>query len=316
MVYLNYGTWPSGLGRSHGVRETSRVRIPPSRMRLVELKCANCKQLVYRTAGRINEARKFGWLTYCSYKCQAKKHDKRSLVKCSNPKCHKNFLRALREIKRFKNSYCSHSCAATVINRKYPKRKKVFIKNKCGYCKNYFYKKGKYCSVSCKNRGQIIGKEEILKEITYFYKTNGRVPFKRELRYNAARNKFGSWNNAIQAAGLTPNPVMFAEKHIAKDGHRCDSLTEKIIDDWFTDNDISHKRSIVYPENSKFTCDFLVGKYFIEFFGLENEHKRYTEVVRKKRKLARKYRIDLIEIKPADIFPKNKLGDVLRFLPK
>jgi len=285
-------------------------------MRLTRLKCASCGSSVYRTRRRINEARKFGWLTYCSYKCQAKKHDKRRLVKCSNPKCRKKFLRALREIKRFKNSYCSHSCVAIVINSKFPKRKRVFIKNKCGYCKNDFYKKGKYCSVKCKHKGQVIGKWEILKEIADFYKTKGRVPFKRELRYNTARREFGSWNNAVQAAGLTPNPVMFAKKHTAKDGHKCDSLTEKIIDDWFTEKNIPHGRNSSYPENPKFTCDFMVRKYFIEFFGLENEHKRYTEVVREKRRLLRKHKINLIEIKPTDIFPKNQLDNKLSFLLK
>ena len=48
--------------------------------------------------------------------------------------------------------------------------------------------------------------------------------------YGKARYVFGTWNNAISAAGYKPNPVMFARHHIASDGHRCDSLAEKIIE--------------------------------------------------------------------------------------
>ena len=49
--------------------------------------------------------------------------------------------------------------------------------------------------------------------------------------YKTARYLFGSWNNAVKASGLKPNPVMFSEKQIANDDHVCDSLAEKIIDD-------------------------------------------------------------------------------------
>ena len=56
--------------------------------------------------------------------------------------------------------------------------------------------------------------------------------------YGEAREIFGSWNNAVEAAGFKPNPVLFAEKHTADDGHHCDSLAEKIIDDWLNSQKI------------------------------------------------------------------------------
>ena len=159
--------------------------------------------------------------------------------------------------------------------------------------------------------------KDIIAKIKRFYADNGRIPFKMELEhYNVARNKFGTWNNAIIASGFKPNPVMFAEKHTANDGHKCDSLTEKIIDDWLTSHKIKHKRSISYPHQTRLTCDFVVKNYFIEFFGLENEHKKYTKLVNKKRQLAKQYNLNLVEVKPAHIFPKNKLGEVLKFLIK
>lgn len=133
--------------------------------------------------------------------------------------------------------------------------------------------------------------------------------------YGKARDVFGTWNKAIEAAGFKPNPVMFANRYLAKDGHWCDSLAEKIVDEWFYSKGISHERSVPYPhEFKKMTCDFVVGKYFIEFFGLYGDHRSYTKMVYKKRRLSKKYKLRLIELKPTDIFPRNKLDQVLSFL--
>lgn len=132
--------------------------------------------------------------------------------------------------------------------------------------------------------------------------------------YGKSRDVFDTWNKAIEAAGYEANPVMFAKKHIAKDGHKCDSLTEKIIDDWLCSKEIPHERTVPYPEQSKMTCDFKVGQYFIEFFGLDGQHKDYSRLANKKRLLAKKYGLNLIEIIPRDIFPKNHLEQILHIL--
>jgi hypothetical protein len=145
-----------------------------------------------------------------------------------------------------------------------------------------------------------------------FYGQNGRIPFKREfLHYHSARNQFGSWNKAIKAAGFSPNPVMFAKKYIANDGHKCDSLAEKIIDDWLHRKNIPHKRNVKYPEDYGLTVDFVVYERWIEFFGLSGQHKRYDELKNLKIKLANKHKLNLVEIYPEDLFPEFKLGKIL-----
>ena len=75
--------------------------------------------------------------------------------------------------------------------------------------------------------------DSVIKEIRGFYQKYDRIPLKYEMKYlyAPARHHFGTWNNAVSAAGYVPNPVMFANKHIARDGHQCDSLAEKIVDD-------------------------------------------------------------------------------------
>ncbi|MDP3994218.1 MAG: hypothetical protein Q8P91_00090, partial [bacterium] len=108
--------------------------------------------------------------------------------------------------------------------------------------------------------------------------------------------------------------VMFANRHIAKDGHECDSLTEKIIDDWLFKREIEHKRSVPYPGNDRFTCDFVVEDRWIEFFGLRGEHKRYDELRKRKLKLVKKLNIKLVEIFPRDVFLKGSLEKKLEFL--
>lgn len=236
------------------------------------------------------------------------------ILHCANPKCNKKFYRKLNQFKKSKSGYiyCSGSCAATVNNSKFPKRKATI--KKCIYC-NKKFKGGakKYCSSKCKNKARILTEKEISKQIQEFYKIHERIPFKIEFpHYNAAQERFGSWNKAIKAAGFEPNPVMFAKKHIANDGHKCDSFAEKIIDDWLHSNDIKHRRNIPYPD-SRYTADFSVGKKIIEFFGLNGELKKYDQNKIVKEGLAKKYNIELIEIYPKDLFPINRLGKLLKF---
>lgn len=100
-------------------------------------------------------------------------------------------------------------------------------------------------------------KESIIQIIQEFAKRNGRLPLKREMASadKFSRKFFGSWNKAIEVAGFKPNRVLFAKRQVAKDGHLCDSLAEKIIDDWFYERNINHEIHVRYP-NTKFTAIF------------------------------------------------------------
>lgn len=107
---------------------------------------------------------------------------------------------------------------------------------------------------------------------------------------------------------------MFAKKHWANDGHKCDSLAEKIIDDWFHARKIDHQVNALYPGKRSFTADFLIKDIWIEFFGLAGEHRRYDELKEEKIELVKKYQLKFIEIYPKDLFPKSKLDKILGFL--
>lgn len=61
-------------------------------------------------------------------------------VKCLN--CNKEFEKSNSQIKRSPNHYCSRSCAASVNNRKKPRRTKT---RKCKLCDTLIFKHRTYC---------------------------------------------------------------------------------------------------------------------------------------------------------------------------
>jgi hypothetical protein len=283
-------------------------------MALIEINCSYCNKKYLKSAGKVNEAKKFKWKQYCSLKCQSLAKNKQKTLKCGNPRCYKTFKRQLNEIPPSGICFCSRSCAAIVNNPKSPKRRPK--ERICPICGKQFVGRRKYCSEICQPKTQKLAKEQIIKEIKEFYKNNERIPLKREYyHYKAARLRFGTWNKAIKTAGFKPHSVLFAKKYIANDGHKCDSLAEKIIDDWLTARKIPHQKNVPYP-NSKYTVDFKVENTFIEFFGLHGELKVYDKNVYKKLRLIQNNNLKFISIYPKDLFPKSRLDYVLSGLIK
>jgi predicted nucleic acid-binding Zn ribbon protein len=262
--------------------------------------------------GRYNEAVKNGWKQYCSSLCRSKARTKKITLLCNNPRCQKQFVRIPSHLVPSGKTYCSRSCAVAVNNKKYPKRPaqtKV-----CPVCQRLYPAKTKFCSPGCREKyrrqEEKENKEKILSKIISFYDKHGRIPVKREFgHYSLIRSLFGTWNEAIEAAGFSPNPLLFAKKFIANDGHICDSLSEKIIDDWLNARNIRHQVNVPYPGKVKLTADFVAkGKYWIEFFGLAGAVAKYDQTLQKKRRLIKKYRLNLIEVYPTDLFPRCRLG--------
>lgn len=154
-------------------------------------------------------------------------------------------------------------------------------------------------------------KRELLTKIKEFYRENGRIPLKREFNmYREYQQRFGSWNNAIKLAGFEPNPVLFSHKFVAIDNHICDSLAEKIIDDWLFKHKINHQKNLAYG-NTKMTADFATGRVRIEYFGLSGVSKLYDRTIKRKRNFCERAKLKLIEIYPSDLFSKN-LSEIIR----
>lgn len=278
-------------------------------MALSLVACTYCDKDFLKDNRYINEDIKLGHNLYCSAQCQYAFKNKQLELVCERSGCSKKFKRAPNDI--LPHNYCSRSCAAIVNNEKFPKR--IAKIRRCCYCNNRLLGQRKYCSPQCKSDALTISREQVIENIKNFYIVQGRIPVKREMWgiYKPTRKYFGTWNNAIEAAGFNPNPIMFANHHLAKDGHICDSMAEKIIDDYLFENSIEHKRKIPYPEGL-YTADFKVGRKIIEYFGLSGEHERYDELKEIKQGIAKLYNLKLVEIYPKDLYPRNRLGEILK----
>lgn len=267
------------------------------------VECFFCGRRYLKNIRHVNENIKLKHNFYCSPRCQYSFKNKKIKLNCENPQCKKIFKRQPSDISP--HNYCSSFCAAIINNVKF--HKKILI-HKCSYCGVRLLKYRKYCSALCISNALTISEVGVIFRIRNFYKEHGRIPVKREMWgiYKPARKYFGTWNNAIKVAGFESNPIMFAKRQVAKDGHVCDSLAEKMIDDYLYSKNIQHQRCIPYPEG-EYTADFKIGVIFIEYFGLVGEHKRYDELRVIKQKIARKYQLKLIEVYPKDLYPNNKL---------
>ena len=94
----------------------------------------------------------------------------------------------------------------------------------------------------------------------------------------------------------------FEAKHRTKDGHYVRSRAEVIIDDTLYDYGLVHAYEKKVPIEEDLYTDFYLpnGKVYIEFWGLENDHK-YLERKKKKIELYQKYELKLIELNDSDI---------------
>ena len=205
-----------------------------------EVTCDYCGQEYLKPLFRVYENDHRGWKNYCSFQCQHDSMKKRKTYTCSNPDCREKIVRTPSAVEPSGNTFCSHSCAATVTNKnrevstsKYKTTKAENLPEcKRQGCSNIVATRhNKYCSVSCGRQKPIEhSRQKALRGIKDFYQKHDRIPMKREVYrlYQPARRAFGTWNKAIQAAGFQPNPVQFARHFIAKDGHQCDSMSERI----------------------------------------------------------------------------------------
>jgi hypothetical protein len=284
-------------------------------MKLLPVKCNFCGKKFYRSIGRINESKKSGWKQFCSPRCLSRLRTTRQFLTCANPACGQKFYREISQIKIVKRSFCSSVCAAVFYNHEHYKNLPPSL---CAnpLCRKPIPRGRKYCSLAHRiNPRKIpedLHKEQIINRIKDFYRKQKRIPVKREMYgiYKTARYLFGTWNNTVKAAGLKPNPVMFSKRQIANDGHICDSLAERIIDNWLSVKRISHERNVRYPD-SPYTADFSINGKLVEFFGLAGEIKEYDEIVVIKRKICARLKIPLVEIYPRDLFPTEKLSLIL-----
>lgn len=233
--------------------------------------------------------------------------------------CNKPFLVETKELNRGNGRFCSLSCAAAYGNKLIRKAKTPNYK--CAHCGRTFYRKTSlvktekvYCSKKCfyEATHPLYSKTTLIEMIERFYRENGRIPFYEEFNSNPKypnpetyKVAFGSWNKAIEAAGFDPNSSSLGRVCIAKDGHKCRSFAEKIVDDWLFENGILHEKEVFYP-NSRLRADWRIGSTFVEYLGLSLDgegklYRHYQLALERKRSICLISKMPLIELYYIDL---------------
>ena len=124
---------------------------------------------------------------------------------------------------------------------------------------------------------------------------------------------FGSWFQALEVAGILEGGVRKTARGyicMAKDGHECLSIGEKMVDDYLYEHNILHTKEPPYPGERRYRGDWLVGKYFIELWGFKGVED-YDKKIEEKRKILEKHQIPLIELTFSDIPRLNEKLNIL-----
>ncbi len=283
-------------------------------------RCVTCKKSFLRPVARINESRKNGWKEFCSAACLVNFRMLGEELTCSNPDCSQVFYRRRSEMLKVNLHYCSRSCAVKVNNQRFPKRVKKTKKCELRGCKNQTMFARVYCSRRCYGTARSgLRPDQLIKKLQGSARRLERTPARREMPEIADKCAwaFGSWNAALIAAGLAPHRSHSARMYkrirtVARDGHRCDSISEALVDNWMTEYGISHTRNAPYPDTNHKT-DWKIGrKTFVEYFGLAEDSPRYDRSIEKKRALCKKHRIKLIEIYAKHLYPTIKLKPLFK----
>ena len=123
------------------------------------------------------------------------------------------------------------------------------------------------------------------------------------------------WLGVLQAAGLVaagwrPSRGTWCR---ATDGHRCRSLLEKSIDDWFSANGLAHDCEPLWPAHPKLNpsgrqrADWrLPSGAYVECAGML-EDPSYRKKIAKKQELARALGIDLYVVAPSDLLDLTRV---------
>ena len=292
----------------------------------VSVNCGHCGKEFGRSKGHYDEAVRMSWKQFCSLECQ--KLSKQRTVNGICKTCGVKIARQRSRMESSGNIFCSHTCSAKYTNQHRLTRLIIARRNRKNakpICANPSCDKQigidnkQFCSPQCRYEACKIQDEKyVVKKIGDFVKKHGRIPIKHESvsLYGRARLAFGSWNEAIKSAGFEPNPVLFSKKFVANDGHPCDSLSEKIVDDWLYARKIPHEIKVKYPWNNGMSADFKVGNYWIELFGLTGQLKTYDRLMKIKLEKVKKYHLQLISLYLSDLFPKNHLDRKLGVLQR
>jgi len=126
-------------------------------------------------------------------------------------------------------------------------------------------------------------------------------------------NKFGSFTNACLLAGILPeNTGIYGHVCYSKNEDKCLSIGEKIITDYFIDNNIKYEKEVPYREFIKTKMNFIADwkiyeNTMVEYFGFTGNRKnsevvnKYIKKTRQKILFCKRNKIEIISIYPENV---------------
>lgn len=305
------------------------------------VRCDLCGKEFEKEVRAINEARRGGYRTFCSKECHHNAKSKTEKRQCDTCGVEIEVQRNAIVGSKTGRFYCSGSCAAKTNNlgrvrtdeSRGKTSKALFGKRRNGEGDSWATanclvcgKKFKYltsrdrimCSVKCSQLYQFgvlpYSKEEVVEMVGSLIVQFGQAPSSKLVErklFSAAVRFFGSWNKLIRELGCKPNSQWVRFKPTCRDGHKADSISEMLVDNWLFERGIRHERRKAYPEG-RYTCDFYLPDMdlWVEYFGIDNRH-WYQETMRVKEDMAKRHGLKLIGILPVHLYPEVKLGEML-----
>ena len=87
---------------------------------------------------------------------------------------------------------------------------------------------------------------------------------------------------------------------IARDGHTCLSLGEKVVCDWLFESGLPHRREVPYGGDRRYLADWEIQGQLVEYLGLTGDDK-YDLKTKRKIEYAEQRGLRLIVLYPADL---------------
>jgi len=143
------------------------------------------------------------------------------------------------------------------------------------------------------NKNKYWTEEKIIADIKWLHSIEANLSSqamqKSEIRdlFDAAKVKFGSWENAVNSSGLNYEIIKAVHyKYKCLDGKNVLSFPEMELANWLIKNDLRYEYEPLSNQR-KFRADFKVGNYYLEVLGYaaykgkrgENYKKRFEEKI-------------------------------------
>lgn len=182
-----------------------------------------------------------------------------------------------------------------------------------------YCKKNNLCVLKLRKSPENYSDEFLLEELNRLALLMGRCPSGEEIQrdfdfpsVDIYYDRFGSFSNACELAGLLPNIGRYGTLCYSKNGDKCYSIGEQIITNFLIDKDVEYEKEYLYQNiiptiKTGIVMDWCINKsVVVEYFGMQ-KFERYELKTEFKQKTCIENNIKIISIFPKDLKYLNNI---------